>query len=118
MAFDPKLHEIHPASGFMVDKESGHPVGLVPPPVPKSALDPEFPKWIEPHESHIEKTGGHISVPLFPFHVQRGSNVVTVMVKDADEEKQAIEAKTEPSTEPMLTGGEVVKAPTSGAADT
>jgi hypothetical protein len=56
----------------------------------------EFPKYVKPHKSHVrvKKTEGaqdHVSSPTFTdIHVDRVTNDVTVMVKDADEEKVAI----------------------------
>jgi hypothetical protein len=105
MAFDPENHEIDPRSGFMVHKDTGHPIGLVPPPL-HSPKDIEWPKWVKVHESHVlrkEVSGAppHVSVPLFPeFHVNRESGEVTVLVHDEDQEKKALEAK--PSDEPQL----------------
>lgn len=49
----------------------------------------EFPKWVEPHASHVERQGDHLSVAHFPFHVDR-KGVVSVLVADADEEKKAL----------------------------
>lgn len=103
MAFDDKQHELHPETGFMVDKETGHHVGMVPPPSAKSTLDPDFPKWVTPHEEHIvRKTMGdgtpdHVSTPLFPdFHVDRVTKAVTVLVKDAEDEARALASPKEP----------------------
>jgi hypothetical protein len=54
--------------------------------------DHDYPKWITPHESHIERShGDHMSAPLFPhFHVDRTTQAVTVMVMDEDEEAMAM----------------------------
>ena len=94
MAFDPENHEIDPKSGFMVHKETGHPIGLVPPPL-HSPKDIEWPKWVKVHDSHIlrkeiEGAPDHVSVPAFPdFHVNRENGEVTVLVHDEDQEKVA-----------------------------
>jgi hypothetical protein len=94
MAFDPENHEIDSRTGFMVHKDTGHPIGLVPPPV-HSPCDIEWPKWVKVHDSHIlrKEIGGapdHVSVPAFPdFHVNRENGEVTVLVHDEDQEKLA-----------------------------
>lgn len=109
MAFDPENHEIDPQSGFMVHKETGHPIGLVPPPL-HSPRNIEWPKWVKVHEDHIlRKQEGdaplHVSVPLFPeFHVNRQNGEVTVLVHDEDQEKLAVEPQ--PGDEPKLPLGE------------
>ena len=51
----------------------------------------EFPKWIEPHASHVHTAaGGHVSVPLFPHHHVDREGKVTVFVDDADQEAKAL----------------------------
>lgn len=63
----------------------------------RKATHQEYPKWIEPHASHVVDTGGHLSVPLFPeFHVDRHDGKVTVKVMDEDHEAIALAAKQEP----------------------
>src|SRR5580692_8483133 len=94
MAFDPENHEIDPQSGFMVHKDTGHPIGLVPPPL-HSPHDIEWPKWVKVHDSHIlrKKVDGapdHVSVPAYPeYHVDRLTGDVSVLVHDEDQEKVA-----------------------------
>src|ERR1700731_5195908 len=94
MAFDPENHEIDPRSGFMVHKDTGHPIGLVPPPL-HSPKDIEWPKWVKVHDSHIlrKKVDGapdHVSVPAYPdYHVDRLTGDVSVLVHDEDQEKIA-----------------------------
>ena len=58
-------------------------------PEPKPA---EFPKWIEPHASHLKDNGAGFPVAaLFPhLEVERGTGRVKVLVKDEDEEKAAL----------------------------
>jgi hypothetical protein len=94
MAFDAENHEVDPRSGFMVSKDTGHPIGLVPPPL-HSPQSIEWPKWVVVHGSHIDRKeteGGpvHISVPAYPdYHVNRANGEVTVLVHNEDEEKAA-----------------------------
>jgi hypothetical protein len=100
MAFDPEQHEIDPRTGLMVDKDTKHFVGLVPPPAAE-VKDVEFPKWITPHESHIhrqESPGApdHISTDQWETHVDRAGNV-TVLVHDAEAEALAQGAKQDSS---------------------
>lgn len=63
----------------------------------------EFPKWIEPHASHISRQGNapeHVSVIDFAsYHVNRVDGSVTVMVMDADEQKRALAAYKAPKDE-------------------
>ena len=59
----------------------------------------DFPKYIEPHPSHIHRkpatedgAPAHVSVPTFPhFHVAR-DGIVTVLVHDLEEELVAMSA--------------------------
>ena len=94
MAFDAENHEIDPRSGFMVSKETGHPMGLVPPPL-RSPQNIEWPKWVKVHDSHIDrkKVDGmpdYVSTPAYPdFHVNRANGEVMVLVHDEDQEKAA-----------------------------
>jgi hypothetical protein len=91
MAFDPEQHEIDPKTGYMVDKETGHPVGLVSNPPVAAPVDTVWPKWIKPHDGHLVRKGDHVSTPHFPtFHVQRGTGEVTVLVKTEEEEAFAL----------------------------
>jgi len=54
----------------------------------------EYPKYIKPDASHIHTdAGGHVSVPLFPDHHVDRDGVVTVLVRDADEEAKALSVK-------------------------
>jgi hypothetical protein len=89
MAFDPKEHVVDPESGFLVHKD-GRLVGLTPPPL-IPAEPTEYPKFVHPHPSHImhDPRSGRFHVEGWPYHLDR-DNVVTVMVKDADEELAAV----------------------------
>jgi len=52
----------------------------------------EFPKWVEPHPSHIVLQGNHIATPAFSEnHVQRGTQKVTVLVQNVEEERRAFD---------------------------
>lgn len=99
MSFDPKIHEIHPETGFHVHKETGHIVGLVPAPAARVNHDSEWPRWVKPHDSHIVRQSvagapDHVSTPHFPHvHVNRVDGTVTVLVENEDEEKRATEAR-------------------------
>jgi hypothetical protein len=99
MAIDER-HEIHPQSGFAVDKKTGVPVGLVGMPHLPVSSETEFPKWVTPHDSHVVMQGINKITPHFPeFHVDRSDQSVTVMVKDTEEEAKALAAKVEPKAE-------------------
>lgn len=104
MAYDPNQHEIHPQTGFIVDKETGHPVGLAPAPHRRVNHDDEWPKWVKPHESHVvvrrhEGAPDHVSAPGWEeVHVGR-DGVVTVLVRNEDEEAKALAAREEPHAE-------------------
>ena len=95
MAFDHENHTIDPATGFQVDKTTGHKIGLENRPAEKVPYV-DFPKWIECHLGHIvRKRDGegpeHVSTPAFPeCHVDRVTGKVTVLVKDEEEEKLAL----------------------------
>jgi hypothetical protein len=97
MAFEPERHEIDPRTGFIVDRETGHPTGLVPKPVLRVSDDHEWPKWVLPHASHIVRDAfGNVAVPSFPeFYIRRHDGEVTVLVHDADEEAMAFSAAVE-----------------------
>lgn len=56
------------------------------------AVHQEFPKWVEVHADHIDRTNGHISVPAFPdYHIDRDDKV-TVLVHNESEESVATSA--------------------------
>lgn len=58
-----------------------------------NSKDEDFPKWVAPHASHVDRIGDHVSVPHFPeFHVDRKGNL-TVLVRDAEEESRALAEK-------------------------
>lgn len=62
--------------------------------VRRKAAHQEYPKYVEVHASHVDQTNGHISVPMFPeFHIDRSTNAVMVMVRDAEEEAKALAVK-------------------------
>lgn len=94
MAFDPNQHKLD-AQGFIVDKDSGHRVGMENPQV-ASPKDVEFPKWVAVHDSHVVKQNAagepHISVARWPFEIDRVTNVVRVLVQNAQDEAEAIAA--------------------------
>lgn len=53
----------------------------------------EYPKWVTPHDRHLVRHGDHISAPSFPeLNVGRSDNVVTVLVRDAEQEAFALSA--------------------------
>ena len=44
----------------------------------------EFPKWVNPHESHLVKKDGQITVPKFEtWHRNRVNGHIDVLVNDA-----------------------------------
>lgn len=50
----------------------------------------EYPKWIEPHPSHIVHQGDSISTPAWPeCHVTRDGKL-SVLVADKDDEARAL----------------------------
>ena len=99
MAFDPEQHELHP-SGFMVDKEDGHPLGIVQAPIAKHPDNgADYPKWVKAHESHlIRKQVGeasHVAAPAFAQVYVDREGAVTVLVDSAEEEAMAMAPKVE-----------------------
>lgn len=96
MALTKDNHVIDPHTGFAVDPNSGHPVGLVAKPHGRIDLSDEYPKWVEPHASHIvrkEMPGApdHVSVKRFAdWHINRETGALTVLVKNDAEEKLAL----------------------------
>lgn len=70
--------------------------GILPAPFPVTA-PADYPKWIVPHESHVVVDGtGHTSVAGFPFHKDRVSGGVTVLVENEEAEKVALAASEAP----------------------
>lgn len=96
---DPKQHIVDPETGFHVDKDTGRMVGIEEAVKPRVELNPEWPKWVVPHESHVSRIkregfSDHVTAPLWSqFHVNRVDGVVTVLVKDEDEEQKALAAQ-------------------------
>lgn len=54
------------------------------------AAHKDFPKYIKPHDSHVDRTGHHVSVPAFPEHHIDRAGLLTVLVRDAEEEAKAL----------------------------
>ena len=51
----------------------------------------EFPKWVNPHESHLVKKDGQITVPKFEtWHRNRVNGHIDVLVNDAAGEALAL----------------------------
>jgi hypothetical protein len=98
MAFDPIVHFIDPTTGFIHDKDTGHPTGLVPKPVERVNYDDEFPKWVKPHPTFVERDSfNNVAVPCFPqFHIRRHDQEVTVLVHDEEEEALALHGSEGP----------------------
>lgn len=94
-AFDSKIHDFDPITGYQIDKATGRQSGLVPAPHVPVAPIGEFPKWVPVHESHVvrkksEFAPDHVSTPGWEyFHVNRVDGAVSVLVNDEDEEKRA-----------------------------
>lgn len=91
-AFDPAIHELD-AQGFQRHKETGHLVGIEQAPARKMENHgAEYPKWVTPHPGHIHHHPlSGITTPEWGIpHVERGTNEVTVMVNDAEEEARAL----------------------------
>jgi hypothetical protein len=94
-AFNPNLHEIDPATGFQVNRDTGGLSGVIAvSPAAPVLVDRDFPKWVGVHDSHIVRRGEgdnvHVSTPAFPdYHVNRADGAVTVLVRNEDEEKMA-----------------------------
>lgn len=59
----------------------------------RKAAHKEFPKFVEPHKSHIVMHGDHVSVPHFPEHHVDRDGKVTVRVDDEEHEAKALAAK-------------------------
>ena len=94
MAFDHEKHALD-QQGWQIDKKTGRRIGLDPAPHPSTDCDPEYPKWIVPHDSHfirvrVDGVADRIEAPGWEHvHVAR-DGVVTIMVADADREKLAL----------------------------
>lgn len=108
MAFDAENHVIDSKTGFMLDKNSGHRVGIDPAPHKgPEVVDPNWPKWVKLHESQIERREGG---PPFSKHwdgkktaYNRVTGELAVLVENEDEEKQASEdVLIERAPEPVL----------------
>lgn len=106
MAFDPAIHEIHPETGFMVHKNTGHLVGIEQ--VPVVSEPAEYPKWVEVHGSHLN---GGIAQDFAETSRDRGG-VARVLVYDADEEAKALAEKPvdKPVEEPVVVEPEAAEA--------
>lgn len=53
----------------------------------------DYPKWVTPHDSHIDRINAHVSCGLFPLHHVDREGHVTVWVGDAEEEAKALAAR-------------------------
>lgn len=82
------------------DPEHGHLVGIEQKPVAPSPKDVEFPKWIEPHPSHVvtDAHGNRIAQGFEQQHIDRVSDKLAVLVNDAKEEAAALAEKVEPTS--------------------
>jgi hypothetical protein len=90
--------EIDPVTGFQIDKETGHFVGIVPAPI-KSGIVTEYPKWIEPHISHVDLTGdGRHIVGDHENDWDRWGNH-KILVHDEDDELKMTSEKTKENPE-------------------
>jgi len=96
MAFDQENHTIDPVTGFQVHKKTGHHIGMNQAPIERVNDDPDWPKWVTPHESHVVRqtvpgAPDHVNTRAFPHsHVNRADGSVTVLVANEDEEKLAL----------------------------
>lgn len=110
MAIDPDKHVIEPTTGFAIDKDTGHIVGLMQAPAARIVGDHEYPAWVVPHESQIVRkqvdgAPDHISTPGFAeFHVNRANGEITVLVQDAEDEERALSDAAAPKPGPVLEG--------------
>lgn len=108
MALTADNHIIDPVTSFAVNPDTGHPIGLVPAPIPVVSDERDYPTWVTPHESQIVRkqvdgAPDHVSTPGFEYcHVNRVDGSVTVLVHDEDEEKIATSAyePIEPEVKP------------------
>lgn len=87
MAYDADNHEHDPVTGFLRHRQTGHLVGIEQAPAPVADVPTDYPKWVEPHVSHIARQGEHIAVPGHEWHIERGTNKVTVLVGDDEAER-------------------------------
>lgn len=96
MALDPEKHEIDPATGFAVDKESGQLIGVTQAPVKRLTDEVDWPKWVIPHPGHVVRkqvdgAPDQVNTPAFPeHHVDRVSGGVTVLVATPEQEAVAL----------------------------
>lgn len=102
MAIDQNQHVSDVDTGFIVDKDSGHLVGIEQAPVVPSPVDQAFPKWVKAEDSQVfrKQVPGYpdvISTPNFAdYHVNRDTGEVTVLVTNEDEESIATSAYKKP----------------------
>ena len=98
MAFDPTKHVLDPETGFIVDKDTGHHVGVHQTPDLPVAEGKSYPKWVAPHESHLVRRDNLPPIaPAYPdIHVAR-DGTVTVLVHDAADEREARAMKKKPA---------------------
>jgi hypothetical protein len=105
MTIDPNQHVIDPTTGFAVDKDTGHFVGLTPKPHLPVTDETEWPKWVVAHESHIHRhkvkdAPEHVSAPEFEHvFVNRATGEVTVLVYSEEDAAKATSAKSDAPVE-------------------
>lgn len=94
MAFDPKIHDIDPVTGFHIHKSDGHRVGIDAAPFKRVSDETEWPKWVVPHIGHVRRdpATGHVSTPEFSEHHVARDGEVTVLVLDPQDEERALAA--------------------------
>lgn len=85
-------------AGLPRDPITGHLTGIEPAPLPITTAT-DYPKWIEPHKSHVVKSeeGRVVTVTgsSGDVHVERGTGKVTVLVQTEEDEKRLTSAKQE-----------------------
>jgi hypothetical protein len=66
-------------------------------------MSKEYPRWVQVHESHVVRKGEKplvsVSVPDFGERFVAPDGSVSVLVHDAEEELQAVNAKDDPVPE-------------------
>jgi hypothetical protein len=98
--FESRVDPVNGEVTVLVNDAAHEAVATLPRNERKNVPTGDYPTWVAPHESHVErkKTEGapdHVSCPGFETSVNRVNGEVRVLVLDADHEKVATDAKQE-----------------------
>lgn len=105
MVYDPQNHTLDPVTGYARHADSGHIIGLEQAPLASAVVDPDWPKWVDVHDSHVVRKHVYgapdsLSTPGWKdFHVGRDGKVQVLALNENDE-KRASSEQQEKSAEP------------------